>query len=201
MESEAQPDGYGSGDLYGSGTIASNNAYSWASNWQSPYAWATSLVQATNPTGMGVCNSNNNPQPPWTGNSGTITAWLKGSPGSFYSVDVAVMVDMSQVGNTVNANGDPVYAVKASVTDYTWSGYPRTNCGHSTQVSVPDAVYLDSWTCLVEAAKQNQYYPDGTLSAKKGEAKIVDIRPTFGAQATAAWTANFSGTIEIHSAT
>jgi hypothetical protein len=215
-----QPSGYGNGSLSGTGTITSNGmtsppykVYSWASDWQfAPSTkWATSCVEVSNPGGIGVCNSNDNPKP-WLGQSGALTAWLRGTAGEKYTVSLAVTVILDDTGATVQADGSTNHPVKASVVDYTTetTGDPPTtaNCSHSTNVTVPgmpSGGYYESWTCDVTARADDQWDASGTvITVPKGHAKIVAIVPTFGAQAnqaTGGWTAHFCGTIEVFSIT
>jgi len=212
-----QPAGMGDGGLYGSGTIAAvtdpNTAkiYSWASNWQTPPAWATSWVEASWPGGTpGICNSNNNPQSgttpagTWIGQSGTLTAWLRGTPGSKYTVELAVTVDLSKF---IAPGGGTGIGVQANLIDYTLSSSPPPAApavgNHTELVTMTDVgsgPYYDSWTGEVTAALNDQWNAAHTVvTVPKGQAKIVAIVPTLAG--TGIGTSDFWGTIEIVSVT
>jgi hypothetical protein len=181
-----QPAGAGTGGFVGSpdeGALQPDQ-FSWATSWQTPTASATSWLEVDFAGGAGgVCNSNGNPQPPWTDSSGTLTAWLKGTPGSTYDVELMVTVAVSAPGGV---------SVIASVVDYTSTGDPPSSGGHNGNVTWGTTLgyYHDSWTGTVTASATD------TATQPKGTAKIVRITPTV-AGSGAPGQVSFSATIDV----
>jgi hypothetical protein len=101
-----QPAGCCDGGLY-----PTPNPPNWP--WVEDSDWATSWVTVEGEGGYNVCNSVNSlPGFPFTGDSGTLTAFIKGSKNMTYDVDLTVDVTISQTGEDPNS---PV--AKATVTD------------------------------------------------------------------------------------
>jgi hypothetical protein len=166
-----QPGGRSTGAYYGSAAEGV---------WQAAPAWATSYVSVwTTAAGQDVCNSG--PGGSGTTGTGRLTAWLKGTPGSPYTVtlDVDVSVNASSPSNNPYS--------RATVIDKTTT--PQTEIGAPATT--------------VSNGGHDSFYAPLTLTVTipaGGVTQLIVIQPTLcGTNAPGAGTADFTGTIYVYS--